>query len=214
MKVSPSPQPQGAIAGRYAIRRRLGAGSLGTVYLVHDAVKGRAVALKLLRTDRLSAEAVRRFQGEFGALASLEHPRLAAAYDFGYSGAGDLPYYTREYIEGRPLPAGPPGAAEPREFLRPILDLLEALEHLHRHGILHLDVHPGNLIVAGEAARGSVLIDFGLFRSLDPIESSLPARVLGPLPPEVARRGRARPATDLFLAGRLLLYRLAGGECG
>src|SRR6185436_18943216 len=92
MSSSSSPHLQNVLAGRYTIQRKLGSGTLGTVYLAHDARAGRPVALKVLRTDRLSAEAVRRFQREFGAIAALKHPQIAAAFDFGYTGDAPLPY--------------------------------------------------------------------------------------------------------------------------
>ena len=200
-----SPTPLGpAVASRYAIRKKLGVGSMGTVYLAEDTRTKALVALKILRPDRVSPKAVARLQLEFRALASLHHPRIAAAHDFGYTEWGNLPYYTREYVEGTPLPPGPPGRVEPRQFLRPILDLLEALECLHAHDLLHLDVHAGNLIVADDASRGAVLIDFGLAR---------PATAHGrasELPPELIDDRRPSPETDIYLAGRLLLWRLTG----
>jgi serine/threonine-protein kinase len=130
---------------------------MGTVYLAEDGRTGRPVALKVLRTDRLSPGSVERIQREFSEIASLRHPLIAAAHDFGYTEPGGLPYYTREYVKGSPLPPGPPLEAAPREFLKPILDLLDALHYL--------DIHAGNLIVADDRSRGSVLIDFGVIRS-------------------------------------------------
>jgi serine/threonine protein kinase len=74
-------------------------------------------------------------------------------------------FYTREYIEGEPLrPGPPPPGRDARAHLRPLFDLLDALAYLHAHDILHLDIHPGNLIEARDESRGSVLIDFGLLR--------------------------------------------------
>ena len=64
-------------------------------------------------------------QEEFRAIASLEHPQIARALDFGYTEDG-VPFYTREYVPGRPLPPGPPAGESPEAFLRPLLDLLEA----------------------------------------------------------------------------------------
>jgi DNA-binding NtrC family response regulator/tetratricopeptide (TPR) repeat protein len=210
-----SPLPRGAIAlGRYSVRRKLGSGSLGTVYLVRDARARRLVALKLIRVDRLTPGAVERLQEEFRAIASLRHPRIASAHDFGYSDAGALPYYTREYVEGSPIAPGPPGSAPPTEFLRPVLHLLEALEYLHGHGILHLDIHPGNLIVADDPARGSVLIDFGFLGAFEGTPLSMGEGPWSDMPPEMLRRERLGPATDLFLAGRLLEYRLTGQTGG
>ena len=215
MSSSPSPYRHHAvISGRYAIRKKLGSGGLGTVYLAQDLRDGRRVALKLIRADRLSSEAAARLQKEFQAFAGLHHPQIATAHDFGYTEDRGLPYYTREYIEGTPLAPGPPAGAPPREFLGPILDLLSALEYLHAHGILHLDIHPGNLIVAGDPARGGVLIDFGLIRALDGPRLSASGETLSDLPPEVLRGEPATAASDLFLVGRLLLWRLTGEAVG
>ncbi len=198
----------------YAIRRKLGSGSMGSVYLAEDRRDGRAVALKVLRVDRFSSRAVERLRGEFKAIATLHHPQIATAFDFGYSRDNRLPYYTREYIEGTPLPPGPPGGAPPHEFLRPVLDLLDAVEYLHAHEILHLDIHPGNLIVAGDRSRGSVLIDFGLLRSFDGPQLSTAPHDFPNFPPELLRGGKAGPAADIYLAGRLLLYRITGDAAG
>src|SRR5262245_60534517 len=166
-RTTPSPgpaAPSGTISGRYLLRRKLGSGSTGTVYLAQDRVRDALVALKVIRAERVTSKSIALLQKEFRAIASLRHPQIAAAYDFGYT-EGGLPFYTREYIPGLPLPPGPPDGEDPRAFLKPILHLLDALVCLHDHGILHLDVHAGNLIVSENPKRGSVLIDFGLVRS-------------------------------------------------
>jgi serine/threonine protein kinase len=107
MVPSPSPRARSAISlGRYAIVRKLGSGSAGTVYLVRDRRVDREVALKVLRTDRISPDAVEKLQEEFRSFAGLHHPHIAAAHDFGYTGIPSVPFYTRESIEGDPLPAG------------------------------------------------------------------------------------------------------------
>jgi len=87
----PSPELRQTLAlERYSFRRKLGSGSLGSVYLVVDERSGREVALKLIRKDRLSSPAVARLQEEFQALAALRHLRIASAYDFGYTRDGSL----------------------------------------------------------------------------------------------------------------------------
>ena len=216
MVTSPTPQLRApVVGGRYAVQRKLGTGSVGTVYLAHDCVERRPVALKVVRAERLLVDSVQGLRDEFRAIASLRHPHLAQALDFGYLEDGAVPYYTREFVDGEPLPGGPPPAGvEPEPFLRPILDLLEALEYLHENGILHLDVHAGNLIVSNESSRGSVLIDFGLrpsaLRDLDVGSSDR----WDTLPPEFATRGSVSERTDLYMTGQTLEYRLTGRTSG
>ena len=183
---------------------------MGSVYVVRDEIADRLVALKLLRGERFDAAAIRDLQSEFRAFADLRHPQIAAAYDFGYTDDLKLPYYTREYVEGSQLAPGPTRGAPPDEFLRPLLDLLDALQYLHTHEILHLDVHAGNLIVASDLKRGSVLIDFGVAGRIRQIGSSalLAGRVS--LPPEIIAGAEPGAAADVFSAGRLLLFRLTG----
>ncbi|MBI4585553.1 MAG: serine/threonine protein kinase [Planctomycetes bacterium] len=209
---SSSPSPKGlAISSRYLMLRKLGSGGTGSVYLVRDQLANRLAALKVLRLERLDPGSQARLQQEFSALANLNHPRLAAAYDFGYTESNHLPFFTREYIEGTPLAPGPPDAraqARPLEFLQPGLDLLEALQYLHTHEILHLDIHAGNLIAASDPGRGAVLIDFGFWRPGALFSMPFPSHAL--VAPELLEGKPPSLTADIYSAGRLLLYRLTG----
>ena len=214
MATSPSPRLYNAVIdGRYTIRQKLGSGSLGTVYLAQDEEKRRSVALKIIRTEQMISPSRSPMQNEFRAIALLSHPQIAKAYDFGYTEAG-IPYYTREYVRGSPLPPGPPRNDPPSKFLRPILDLLEALGYLHSQRVLHLDIHAGNLIVADDEERGSVLIDIGLVRSPQKPFFSVKGDAWPVLPPELLEGRSASVTTDLFLVGRFLHYRLTGQTQG
>ena len=214
MSASPSPTTSKAlIAGRYAVLRKLGSGSVGTVYLAVDERERREVALKVIRTEALIARSALCMQEEFRAIASLEHPQIARAHDFGYTGDG-VPFYTREYVPGVPLPPGPPSGESPEAFLRPVLDLLEAIDYAHERGILHLDIHSGNLILADDPRRGAVLIDFGLAPTPPAIARSAGAAGWSALPPELLAGRPASVATDVYLAGRLLFLRLTGRPAG
>jgi serine/threonine-protein kinase len=153
-------------------------------------------------------------QEEFRAIAALEHPQIARAYDFGYTERDGVPFYTREYVPGRPLPPGPPGSERPEDYLRPVLDLLEALDHAHARGILHLDIHAGNLILADDPARGGVLIDFGLAPTPRAIVRSAGAAGWAALPPELLAGQAPASAADIYFAGRLLFHRLTGRQGG
>jgi len=214
VSASPSPTTSKAlIAGRYAVLRKLGSGSVGTVYLVFDERERREVALKVIRTEALIARSALCMQEEFRAIASLEHPQIARAHDFGYTGDG-VPFYTREYVPGLPLPPGPPSGESPEAFLRPVLDLLEAIDYAHERGILHLDIHSGNLILADDPRRGAVLIDFGLAPTPPAIARSAGAAGWTALPPELLAGRPTSVATDVYLAGRLLFHRLTGRQAG
>jgi len=214
MVSSPSPRTPGAsFGGRYVVQRKLGSGSLGTVYLARDLALDRAVALKVLKTPETDEASRARMRAEFQTIVQLRHPQIAEAYDLAIADGG-VPYYTREYIAGAPLPPGPPAAQPPAEYLQPILDLLDALDHVHGRGILHLDIHAGNLIVADDPSRGAVLIDFDLMRSgektpLDQLGGSCSA-----LPPELLEGAKLSSSTDVFLVGRLIHYRLTGRTQG
>ena len=206
---------------RYAVTAKLGAGSMGTVFLARDLVENRLVALKVMRSDRVVFDAADHLRDEFRAMVELQHPQIARVYDFGLLNPVGYPYYTREYVEGVPMPPGPPGDVSPRDHLRPILDLLSALHYLHARDTLHLDIHAGNVIVAADAERGSVLIDFGLVRAPDGARMRL-TTARREWPPELSQgeaarkdvSGAACPQSDLFLVGRLLLYRLTGQADG
>ena len=240
--MSPSPTPRfssSTLAGRYAIGQKLGTGAFGSVYLAHDAERGHAVALKLIRPERLSAAAVTRLKREFRAIAALDHANIARAFDFGYADDGTRPFYTREYVAGSPLAAGPPPSGRdlghPEAWLEPILRVLDALAYLHASEVLHLDIHPGNVIVTDRpdastppadsrqqeshpvrtphpVAGRTVLIDFGLLRSRAGALVSSEATTLPAIPPELVHGLDASVATDVFLTGRLLQYRLTGHQ--
>ena len=214
------------LAGRYRVQGKLGSGGTGIVYRAFDELATRTVALKIVRTRHLDPGGLENLQREFRSIASLRHRQIATAYDFGYSDEG-LPFYTREYVEGRPLRPGPPtspsrggrvassrgGGTTPADFLRPLLDVLDALEYLHGQDVLHLDIHAGNVIESVRGDRGSVLIDLGLMGVQTSAEST-PLLVRASTAPELLRGEAARPATDLFAVGRLLLYRLTGSPDG
>jgi serine/threonine protein kinase len=183
------------------------------VYLVDDLVTRRQIALKLIRPELLDAESIEGLKDEFRAIASLRHPRIASAIDFGYTQDDSIPFYTPEYTRGMPLPPGPidlEGQTDPEGFVRPILDLLDALHYLHSHDILHLDVHAGNLIVPDDPTRDSQLIDVGVLIPRLDKERSRRAEARLSLAPEPIGDEPVGPFTDIYAVGRLLLSRLTG----
>ena len=207
--LSPVDPDRVVVSRRYQILRRLGAGATGAVYLARDGARDRRVALKIIQCDRSESEGLARLQAEFRSVASLHHGQIADAYDFGFTERDGLPFYTREYIEGEPLAAGPPSSDDdPLVFLRPILDIIAATRYLHVHDVFDLDLHPGNLIVSKSQDRGCVLIDIG-FGAGPGSRSSSPR--LADFRTAAGRVGEAAsPQSDIFSIGSLLAARLTG----
>ena len=151
-----------ALAGRYTVLRELGAGGMARVFVARDLAHDRDVALKLLSLD-LDGTAVARFQREIRVVAALVHPRIVPLFDSGI--AAGYPWFTMPYVVGESL-----RDRLRREGALPITDAVrisdevgEALSFAHRHGVLHRDVKPENILLSD---GGAGLADFGIARAL------------------------------------------------
>lgn len=190
---------------RYELVRLLGRGAAGEVYLARDRLlAGREVALKRIsiRVD----EALRgAFEREFATMASLSVPGVAQVYDFGVA-PGDGPegvtFYTRAYIDGRPLDKAAVGASTV-ERVRLFAKVARVIAPLHRVGVVHGDIKPGNAIID---ARGQAhVIDFGLARVMGRDRGA--EATGGTLPfmaPELLRGERPSVQSDVFALGATL----------
>lgn len=151
-----------AFTGRYEVDREIGKGGNARIFLARGP-DGRAVALKILHPELLVSVAADRFLREIKLASQLDNPHIAKILD---SGEREwLVYYVMSFVEGAtlrerldstrclPIP----------ETLRIAGDLLDALEHAHRHGIIHRDVKPANVVLSAE---GAVLLDFGIARAV------------------------------------------------
>ncbi len=154
---------QDAIADRYQIERELGRGGMATVYLADDLKHGRKVAIKVMLPETAAAIGHDRFLREIEIAARLTHPHILPLHDSG-AADGQL-YYVMPYIEGESL-----RARIDREKQLPLEDALRltreiasALGHAHRHGLIHRDIKPGNVLLADGMA---LVADFGLARAL------------------------------------------------
>src|SRR5438445_6334111 len=150
--------------GRYRIIRKLGTGGMADVYLAEDQELGRRVAIKILN-DRHAADDsfVERFRREAKNAAGLSHPNIVSIYDRGT--AEDTYYIAMGYLDGRSLKElivgrGPAPIKTAIEYTRQIL---AAVGFAHRHGIVHRDIKPHNVLV-GHEGRVKVT-DFGIARS-------------------------------------------------
>jgi hypothetical protein len=148
--------------GPWRITRILGAGGMGTVYEAErdDGQYQQRVALKCIRHDRFLPRVIEGFWRERDILARLEHPSIVPLLDGGTDADGH-PWFAMRYVEGAPIDVWcDHRRASVRERVELLVQVCEALQHAHAHGVLHQDIKPSNLLVtdAGQVQ----LLDFGL----------------------------------------------------
>jgi eukaryotic-like serine/threonine-protein kinase len=151
-----------AFTGRYEVEREIGKGGNARIFLATDPA-GRRVALKILHPELLVSVAADRFLREIRLASQLSNPHIASILD---SGEHDwLVYYVMGYVEGptlrESLDRSPQFSVS--DTVRLASDLLDALDHAHRHDIIHRDVKPANIVLS---AHGAVLLDFGIARAV------------------------------------------------
>ena len=203
------------IAGRYRLASRLGFGGMSTVHLALDLRLERQVAVKLL-AEHLADDPtfVSRFQREAQAAARLVHPNIVQVFDSGRDQHTGQYFIVMEYIEGQSCAEilRDDGWVEVHEALRIIEQACEGLDYAHRHGVVHRDVKPGNLLRAREG--GVKLADFGIAKATEQSSITQVGSVLGTaayLAPEQARGEEAGPSADLYALG-VVTYQLISGR--
>jgi serine/threonine-protein kinase len=195
---------------RYRLERTLGRGGMAAVWLGHDEVLDRPVAVKVL-SDTIASDPgfVARFRREATMAAGLSHPNLVGVYDF--SEEGERPYLVMQFVPGENL-------AERLERGNGVdcdklaRELLEALAHIHEVGILHRDVKPANIIIEPEGT--AKLIDFGIALPRDATALTSTGLVLGTeryAAPEVMEGRPATERSDLYSLGIVLAK--CEGQC-
>ncbi len=203
------------IAGRYRLEGRLGFGGMSTVHLALDLRLERQVAVKLL-AEHLADDPtfVSRFQREAQAAARLVHPNIVQIFDSGLDEPSGRHFIVMEYIEGSSCAEilRDDGWVEVDEAVSIIEQACEGLDYAHRHGVVHRDVKPGNLLRARE---GEVkLADFGIAKATEQSSITQVGSVLGTaayLAPEQARGEEAGPRADLYALG-VVTYQLISGR--
>jgi serine/threonine-protein kinase len=198
--------------GRYRIQRKLGAGGMADVYLAEDQELGRRVAIKILNGRHANDDQfIERFRREAKNAAALNHPSIVSIYDRGE--AEDTYYIAMEFLDGRTLKeliVGR-GAAPINVAIEYGRQILSALRFAHRHGIVHRDIKPHNVLVDAE---GRVKVtDFGIARA-GTSQMTETGSIVGTaqyLSPEQARGGEVDPRSDLYSLG-VVLYELLTGK--
>jgi hypothetical protein len=203
------------IAARYRLEGRLGFGGMSTVHLAFDMRLERRVAVKLL-AEHLAEDPtfVSRFQREAQAAARLVHPNIVQIFDSGLDERSGRHFIVMEYIEGQSCAEilRDDGWVVVDEAVAIIEQACEGLHYAHRHGVVHRDVKPGNLLRARE---GEVkLADFGIAKATEQSSITQVGSVLGTaayLAPEQARGEEAGPRADLYALG-VVAYQLISGR--
>ena len=214
----PAPS-DGELIGHYRLIEQIGAGGMGVVFRAHDEQLQRDVALKLLPHGLFSDESSRRqFRKEALAVAKLNHPNIAMAFDFGQQDGID--YLVTEYIPGlnldekighQPLPQ--------RTVLELGIQLASGLEAAHRENVIHRDLKPGNLRINPDSQLK--ILDFGLAQTIEPLDELAETAnveeglaMSGTLPymaPELLRTEEADARSDIWAVGAVL-YEMATGK--
>lgn len=184
------------IGSRYEVVDRLGAGGMGTVYLVHDKLRNQKVALKqvLLSNDEQRLALTR----EFRTLSTLRHPNIVSVIEYGSH--ENQPYFTMEY-----LPNSQPFDHSPGQKMERVIQMLQALGYLHRRGILHRDLKPGNVLVTAEEIVK--VLDFGLAGSVSSAKNGVVEDAVGTLhymAPELFQGHPPTVGSDLWAVGVML----------
>jgi serine/threonine-protein kinase len=211
---SPEIRLNAALVGRYRIARELGKGGMATVYLAQDLRHNRLVGLKVLRPELAAVVGADRFLAEIETTAKLQHPHILPLFDSGE--AGGFLFYVMPYVEGeslrdrldreRQLPID--------EAVRIATAVAQALDYAHRHGVIHRDIKPPNLLLHD----GEPLVsDFGIALAVSAgsagrlTETGLSLGTPHYMSPEQATGDQAvGPATDIWALGCVLYEMLVG----
>ncbi len=200
------------ISGRYKIIEMIGGGGMSNVYLAHDMILDRDVAIKVLRYDFSNEEDLhRRFQREALSATSLTHPNIVNIFDVGED--GDIHYLVMEYVEGKTLKQYIVDSAPlpPVEAVEIMKQLTSAIANAHHNQIIHRDIKPQNILMDDQLHVK--ITDFGIAMALSATSFTQTNSVLGTvhyLSPEQARGGTATKKSDIYALGIVLFELLTG----
>src|SRR5664280_873964 len=198
---------------RYQVGDTLGFGGMSEVHRGRDLRLGRDVAVKVLRADLARDPSFQaRFRREAQNAASLNHPAIVAVYDTGETAGetGPVPYIVVEYVDGDTLRnvlkrEGPP---PPRRAMQIVADVCAALDFSHRHGIVHRDVTPANIML--NRAGAVKVMYFGIARAVCDGQAVMTATSAVYLSPEQARGESVDARSDVYATGCMLYELLTG----
>src|SRR3954464_881357 len=211
-------QLQDALGTGIELERELLGGGMSRVFVAKDKALGRTIVVKVLPPDLAAGVNRERFRREIQLAAQLQHPHIVPLLSAGES--GELLWYTMPYIDGESLRAmiERKKPFTPREVARILHDVLDALAHAHKRGVVHRDIKPANILTQGSHA---LVADFGVAKALS---AALPGAGVGVTtagmaigtpsymaPEQLAGDPTADHRVDLYAVG-LLAYELLSGE--
>ncbi|MFD0200055.1 MULTISPECIES: Stk1 family PASTA domain-containing Ser/Thr kinase [Saccharothrix] len=206
------------LSNRYELGETLGYGGMSEVHKGRDVRLGRDVAIKVLRADLArDTQFQERFRREAQNSAALNHPAIVAVYDTGETQTeyGPLPYIVMEFVDGRTLRdiVKTQGPLSGKRAMEVMADVSAALDFSHRHGIVHRDVKPANVMITRSGAVK--VMDFGIARAVHDGQAAVTqtAAVIGTaqyLSPEQARGEAVDGRSDVYASGCVLFELLTG----
>ena len=203
-----------ALAPRYKLTKRIGAGGMGDVHLARDEMLGRPVAIKVLRRTLATDLFIAKFKEEARIVAKLSHPGIVSVYDIGQK--SDWSYIVMEYVRGPNLSDLVNASSPPSQYdiIQYIAFVADAMAYAHEQGVIHRDLKPANILV-GQDGKVKVT-DFGIAHVLqgDGQEQTafsaagLQVGTVNYMAPEQLRGQPIDGRTDIYLLGTTLYYTL------
>lgn len=209
--------------GMYTLRKQVGSGGMGEVYLAEHRLLKRPCAIKLIRRDKVDdSNVLLRFESEVQATAGLTHPNTIEIYDYGHTEEGTF-YYVMEFLPGLNLQEIVErfGALPQERVVYLLKQVCSALAEAHHKGLIHRDIKPGNIFSAERGGLYDVakLLDFGLVKDSSRSEGhsltlTMEGAVVGsPLytsPEVVTGDGKPDTRSDIYSLGASVYYLLTG----